>query len=60
MVFRLGVNNWGRYFNSLGLVILVLVMFTFKPSRFSIKRLTEYITRLAAASLPTVITQSSA
>lgn len=53
-------NRNPRYFSLLSLTILVLVILTFSPSRFSIKRLTKYITRLVAVSLPTVMAQSSA
>ena len=74
--FHLGLNLWtiswcGQHFQSsddsqnpnlglFGLPILVLVILTFRPNRFSMNQPTECVTLLTEVSLPTVITQSSA
>ena len=49
-----------RYLSLVGFVTFDLVAFTFNPSFFSIHFVTVAITLLAAALLPTAITQSSA
>ena len=53
-------NPKPRYFSFVGFVIQVFSAFTFNPSLRSIQSVMEYMTLLAAALLPTTITQSSA